>query len=38
MESLTDKPPKYEYASQTEPLPEKSVVRHRVNEKIGEDM
>ena len=30
VETLTDKPPRYEYASQTDPLPEKSVVRHRI--------
>lgn len=38
VESLTDKPPKYEYASQTEPLPEKPVIRHRISDKIGQDM
>ena len=38
VESLTDKPPRYEYASQTDPLPEKSVIRHRIADKIGQDM
>jgi hypothetical protein len=38
VESLTDKPPRYEYASQTEPLPSKPVIRHRIAEKDGQDM
>ena len=38
VETLTDKPPRYEYGSQTEPLPEPAVVRHKMPDKYGEDM
>ena len=38
VETLTDKPPRYEYAAQTDFIMEKLVVRHRMPEKIGLDM
>lgn len=38
VESLTDKPPRYEYGSQTLPLPENKVIRHRMEPKTGLDM
>jgi hypothetical protein len=37
VESLTDKPPRYEYGSQTLPLPENKVIRHRMEPKTGLD-
>ena len=36
VETLTDKPPRYDYASQTEPLPEKPVERHRIPKPEGQ--
>lgn len=38
VESLTDKPPRYEYGSQTLPLPENKVIRHRMEPKTGLDI
>ena len=35
VETLTDKPPRYEYGSQTEPLPEPAVPRHLMPESQG---
>lgn len=37
VETLTDKPPRYEYGAQTEFKMEKQVVRHRMPVKIGVD-
>jgi hypothetical protein len=37
VETLTDKPPRYDYGAQTEFKMDKQVVRHRMPVKIGED-
>ena len=38
VETLTDKPPRYEYGAQTEFKMEKVVVRHQMPPKTGNDM